>query len=87
MTKARSHGLPHRARNVDLPASDVTAGKYAYTPGVPRSVLEVGHRPRVEPQVTESLLREFLTLLEAAQEELNQRWNGHASSGCHADRS
>ncbi|MFJ4619922.1 hypothetical protein [Streptomyces sp. NPDC088812] len=41
---------------------------------------------RVELQVTESLLREFLVLLEAAQEELNQRWNGQEKSGCHADR-
>jgi hypothetical protein len=55
--------------------------------GSTRSVLDVGRGARVEPQVTESLLREFLTLLETAQEELNQRWNGHGSSGCHADRS
>ncbi|MEV6182305.1 hypothetical protein ACIHAR_31930 [Streptomyces sp. NPDC052016] len=40
---------------------------------------------RVETQVTESLLREFLALLEAAQEELNQRWNGQEKPGCHAD--
>ncbi|MFC4498790.1 MULTISPECIES: hypothetical protein [Streptomyces] len=59
-------------------------------PGVTRSALE----PRgalhggagVELQVTESLLREFLALLEAAQEELNRRWNDQEKSGCHADR-
>ncbi|MFD7137297.1 hypothetical protein [Streptomyces sp. NPDC059894] len=45
-----------------------------------------GNGARVELQVTESLLREFLVLLEAAQEELNQRWNGQEKSGCRADR-
>ncbi|MFI6034003.1 hypothetical protein ACIBBD_07510 [Streptomyces sp. NPDC051315] len=45
-----------------------------------------GDGARVELLVTESLLREFLTLLEAAQEELNQRWKGREDSGCHADR-
>ncbi|MFD3503690.1 hypothetical protein ACFWWT_12110 [Streptomyces sp. NPDC058676] len=41
---------------------------------------------RVKLQVTESLLREFLDLLETAQEELNQRWRDQEKSGCHADR-
>ncbi|WP_267890751.1 hypothetical protein [Streptomyces sp. MMG1533] len=41
---------------------------------------------RVELQVTDSLLREFLALLETAQEELNRRWNDQEKSGCHADR-
>ncbi|WP_229695600.1 hypothetical protein [Streptomyces lacrimifluminis] len=45
-----------------------------------------GDGAQVELQVTDSLLREFLTLLEAAQEELNQRWNDQEKSGCHADR-
>ncbi|MEU0002801.1 hypothetical protein ABZ079_00455 [Streptomyces sp. NPDC006314] len=45
-----------------------------------------GDGARVELQATESLLREFLALLEAAQEELNQRWNGQQNSGCRADR-
>jgi hypothetical protein len=93
MAKARFHGLPHRGvRKDDLPAvRDVTAGKYTYTPGVAHSPLEASGTlhcdgARVELQVTESLLREFLTLLEAAQEELNQRWNGQGNSACHTDR-
>ncbi|WP_264926841.1 hypothetical protein [Streptomyces sp. A012304] len=40
---------------------------------------------RVEHQVTEGLLREFLTLLEAAQEDLNRRWDGQENSRRHAD--
>lgn len=40
----------------------------------------------VETRVTESLLREFLTLLDAAQEELNQRWNRQRNSDCHTGR-
>ncbi|WP_158973232.1 hypothetical protein [Streptomyces griseus] len=44
-------------------------GKYAYAPLL----------------VTEPLLREFLTLLEAAQEDLNRRWNGQGTLGCRAD--
>ncbi|KOG31634.1 hypothetical protein AQJ84_17785 [Streptomyces resistomycificus] len=51
----------------------------------PRGILD-GDGARVELQVTESLLRQFLTELEAAQQELNQRWNGQKMSGCHADR-
>ncbi|WP_159027515.1 MULTISPECIES: hypothetical protein [unclassified Streptomyces] len=92
MTTARFHGLPHRdARKDSLPAGRVvTAGKYIYTPGVARS-LEArgtlrGDGVRIEPHATESLLREFLTLLEAVQEELNQRWTAQANSDCHADR-
>ncbi|MEU2286626.1 hypothetical protein ABZ614_32655 [Streptomyces sp. NPDC013178] len=45
-----------------------------------------GDGARVEPRVTEPLLREFLTLLEGVQEELNQRWNGQGKAGFHADR-
>ncbi|MGW1783434.1 hypothetical protein ACWCQQ_30495 [Streptomyces sp. NPDC002143] len=39
-----------------------------------------------ERQVAEPLLREFLALLEAIQEELNSRWNGQEYSGRHGDR-
>jgi hypothetical protein len=92
MTKARFHGLPHRGvREDNLPATrDVTAGKYTYTPGGTHSALEArgtlhGGSPRVELLATEPLLREFLVLLEAAQAELNQRWNGQKNAGCHAD--
>ncbi|MFF4587880.1 hypothetical protein ACFY30_16500 [Streptomyces sp. NPDC000345] len=45
-----------------------------------------GDGARGEPLATEPLLREFLSLLEAIQEELNQRWNGQGELGCHADR-
>ncbi|MFJ5774904.1 hypothetical protein [Streptomyces sp. NPDC093094] len=40
---------------------------------------------RVELQVTESLLREFLALLEVLQEELDQRWSGQEKFDFHAD--
>lgn len=93
MTKPRPLDLPRRgARTERLSAvSDVTVGRYAYTPGTAYSTLEVsgslhGDDARVETRVTESLLIEFLRLLDAAQEELNQRWSGQESSDCHTDR-
>ncbi|WP_329219659.1 hypothetical protein OG352_23940 [Streptomyces sp. NBC_01485] len=46
----------------------------------------IGDGARVERQVTEPLLREFLALLEAIQEELNSRWNGPEYSNRHVDR-
>lgn len=92
MTKARFHSLPHRSAGKDkLPAPrDVAAGKYTYIPGVAHSALEArgtlqGGGTRVEPQVTDSLLREFLALLEAAQKDLNQRWNDQTKSSCPTD--
>lgn len=85
--------MPHRSTGKDeLPANrDVAVRKYTYVHGLAHSVPESCGTLRrdgaqVEPQVTDSLLREFLTLLEAAQEELNQRWNDQEKSGCHADR-
>ncbi|MGW0826545.1 hypothetical protein [Streptomyces sp. NPDC002845] len=45
-----------------------------------------GDDARVELRVTDSLLSEFLTLLNAAQEELSRRWNDQGHSGCHAAR-
>ncbi|GAA3975668.1 hypothetical protein OG252_19065 [Streptomyces sp. NBC_01352] len=89
MTKARSLRLAQREAGTDnLPAvRDVTLGKYTFTPGLAYSALAphdamVGDGTWVERQVTEPLLREFLTLLEDLQEELNSRWNGQESSGC-----
>ncbi|MDX3803042.1 hypothetical protein [Streptomyces sp. AK04-3B] len=35
----------------------------------------------VEPQAAESLLREFLALLEEIQKELDSRWNGQERFG------
>ncbi|MER5431029.1 hypothetical protein [Streptomyces sp. NPDC002588] len=74
----------------------MTVGRYAYTPGTAYSTLEVrgtlhrgtrhGDGERVETRVTESLLIEFLTLLDAVQKELDQRWSGQRKSDCHADR-
>ncbi|MEU9363316.1 hypothetical protein AB0D78_06410 [Streptomyces avermitilis] len=45
-----------------------------------------GDGARVELQVTESLLSEFLTLLDAAQEELGRRWSSQGHSGYHTAR-
>ncbi|WP_307524280.1 hypothetical protein [Streptomyces umbrinus] len=45
-----------------------------------------GDGARVELWVTESLLGEFLTLLDAAQEDLSRRWNDQGRSGFHASR-
>ena len=72
MTKAMPHDLPRRTVGQDdlLTSRGVEVGKYAYPP----------------LHVTGPLLREFLTLLEAAQEDLNRRWNGQGIRGCHADR-
>ncbi|MFJ1972782.1 hypothetical protein ACIO93_29355 [Streptomyces sp. NPDC087903] len=60
-------------------------------PGLAHSALESrgtlhGNGAWNGPQVTQSLLGEFLALLEAAQEELNQRWDAQEKSGCHTDR-
>ncbi|CAM5737123.1 hypothetical protein SALBM311S_04128 [Streptomyces alboniger] len=86
-------GLPRRgARTENLSTgSDATVGKYTYTPGTAYSAIDArgtlrGDGVRVENRVTESLLSEFLTLLDAAQAELNQRWSGQRNSGCHTDR-
>ena len=93
MTKARSQGLPQRnARTDNLTAvRDLTVGKYTSPPGATYSALAVqgtviGDGARVERQVTEPLLREFVALLEAIQEELDSRWNGQEGSGRHVDR-
>ncbi|MEV2210521.1 hypothetical protein AB0H86_03235 [Streptomyces sp. NPDC050997] len=71
--------------------NDVTVGRYAYTPGAAYLAPEVGGTlhgdgARVETRVTESLLTEFLTLLDAAQADLNQRWSSQRRSDCHSDR-
>lgn len=70
---------------------DVVVRKYTYVPGLAHSALEShgtlhGKGAWNGPQVTQTLLREFLALLEAAQEELNQRWDAQEKSGCHANR-
>ncbi|MFG2723675.1 hypothetical protein [Streptomyces canus] len=65
---------------------DLTVGKYTFQPGAEYAALKVqgavaGDDVQSERQVTEPLLREFLALLEEAQEELNSRWNGQENSG------
>ncbi|MGW0870888.1 hypothetical protein ACWD3Z_10370 [Streptomyces sp. NPDC002740] len=45
----------------------------------------IGGGAWVERQITEPLLREFLALLEAIQEELNSRWSGQENFGRHVD--
>jgi hypothetical protein len=67
----------------------VTLGRYTYTPAAVHSSPDArgtlhGDGARVELRVTEPLLNEFLTLLDAAQEELSRRWNGQGHSSCHA---
>jgi len=85
-------GLPRRgARTESLSVdNDVTVGRYVYPPRAAYFAPEVGGTlhgdgVRVEPRVTESLLTEFLTLLDAAQAELNQRWSSQRKSDCHTD--
>ncbi|MFF1303498.1 hypothetical protein [Streptomyces sp. NPDC058307] len=67
-------------------ARDLTVGQSTYHPGAEYAALTAQGRvagcdERSERQVTEPLLREFLTLLEEAQKELNLRWNGQENSG------
>ncbi|MFD9395976.1 hypothetical protein ACFWBB_36140 [Streptomyces sp. NPDC060000] len=66
-------------------------GKYTFPPGAAYSALAVQNTPvgddtRAGHQVTEPLLREFLALLEAIQEDLDSRWNGQEDSSRHAQR-
>ncbi|MEU2588185.1 hypothetical protein ABZ612_36085 [Streptomyces avermitilis] len=93
MTKARILGSPRSgAAAENLPAARAVAvGRYTYTPAAAYSSPDArgtlhGDGARVELQVTESLLSEFLTLLDAAQEELGRRWNSQGRSGYHTAR-
>ncbi|EKX60940.1 hypothetical protein PV416_22420 [Streptomyces ipomoeae] len=45
-----------------------------------------GDGAQVQPHVTESLLSEFLMLLDAAQEELARRWSAQGCCDRHASR-
>ncbi|MDR6981250.1 hypothetical protein J2X68_007992 [Streptomyces sp. 3330] len=92
MTKAGSNGLPHRGVGKGKPSAIryAAAGKNADLTGGTHTAVEPrgrlhGDDPWIEPPVTESLLREFLALLEAAQAELGQRWNDQEKAGRHAD--
>jgi hypothetical protein len=94
MKKARLPYRPRPGATADnLPADrGVTVGRYTFTPATayssPETAVGVRHGDGVpvEPQVTESLLSEFLTLLDAAQEELSRRWNDQGRPGRHASR-
>ncbi|MCQ9134723.1 hypothetical protein [Streptomyces hilarionis] len=55
----------------------------AHSPITPRGTAEA-NGTGVEHRITETLLREFLTLLEEIQRELNSRWNGQDASDRHA---
>ncbi|MEU5275898.1 hypothetical protein AB0G87_05745 [Streptomyces asoensis] len=80
MTKARFQDLPRRDVGVDdQPAfQDLTGGKSTFP--------VIGDGAWVERQITEPLLREFLALLEAIQEELDSRWSGHVNIGRRVDQ-
>jgi hypothetical protein len=93
MTNVRFLGsLGSGASAEDLPVTrPVTVGRYTYTPAAAYSSPDArgtlhGEGARVELWATESLLGEFLTLLEAAQEELSRRWNDQGRSGYHSAR-
>jgi hypothetical protein len=66
----------------------VTTGRYTCTPAAAytspdaRGTLR-GDGARIGLRGTESLLGDFLTVLDAVQEEINQRWNGQGRSGRH----
>jgi hypothetical protein len=55
----------------------------AYTSPDARGTLH-GDGTRIELWDTESLLGDFLTVLDAVQEEINQRSNGQGRSGRHS---
>ncbi|MEV6393916.1 hypothetical protein AB0M39_03895 [Streptomyces sp. NPDC051907] len=93
MTKARLFDPTRSGVTAeDLPvARAVAVGRYTFTPAAAysspdaRGTLHVDGA-RVELRVTESLLSDFLTLLDAAQEELSRRWSDQGRSGFHAAR-
>ncbi|MFD7706669.1 hypothetical protein ACFV6E_30670 [Streptomyces sp. NPDC059785] len=63
----------------------MTVGRYIFTPAAAYSSPDAsgtlhGDGARVELQVTEELLSELLTSLDAAQEELWRQWNGQGRS-------
>jgi hypothetical protein len=67
----------------------VTAGRYTYTPAAACTSPDAcgtlhGDGARIELWATESLLGDFLTVLDTVQEEINQRWNGQGRSGHHS---
>ena len=91
MTKAWLLGSPRSGATADNlpPARAVTMGQYTYTPAAAYSSPDARgtlHRDgaQVELWITESLISEFLTLLEGFQEELSERWNGQGRPGCFA---
>lgn len=79
MTKARFQDLHRRDVGVDDQPTiqDLTGGKSTFP--------VIGDGAWVERQITEPLLREFLALLEAIQEELDSRWSGHVNIGRRVD--
>ncbi|MEU3414426.1 hypothetical protein ABZ760_24695 [Streptomyces sp. NPDC006658] len=86
MTTTRLHNLLHRDTRKDnrSASSLLTFSPTMHPPGGAGSARE--DHAGAEPPGAETLLREFLALLEAAQEELNQRWSAQENTDCHSDR-
>ncbi|MFJ6832753.1 hypothetical protein [Streptomyces sp. NPDC091209] len=92
MAKASSLAPPVSGSTAEGPAAAaraVSAGRYTYTPAAAytspdaRGTLH-GDGARIELRDTRPLLDDFLTVLDAVQEEINQRWNGQGRSGRHS---
>jgi hypothetical protein len=92
MAKARSLAPPASGATAEDPAAVRTAaaGRYTRTPPAApyaspaaRGTAQ-GDGARVAPPGAKSLLGDFLTVLDAVQEEINQRWNGQGRSGRHS---
>ncbi|MFF1547646.1 hypothetical protein [Streptomyces sp. NPDC058291] len=87
MEKAIAHGLPqrqarHKAKTENLTAAPVWPTGATYSVLADRGTsMESGTWSG--QWITEPLLRDFLELLEAMQEELNSRWDGQGRFGRH----
>lgn len=82
MTKARllDSRRPRWAAEALPPARSRLVGRYTFTPATTCSAADAADTPRgdqawVELPATGSLLSEFLTVLNATQQELGRRWN------------
>lgn len=91
MAKVSSLAPPVSGPTAEGPAAAraVAAGRYTYTPAAAYTSPDAcgtlhGDGTRIELWGTESMLGDFLTVLDAVQEEINQRWNGQGRSGRHS---
>ncbi|GAA2228577.1 hypothetical protein GCM10010360_59000 [Streptomyces nogalater] len=89
MTTTRFHGLLHRDTRKDSLSTDglLTFSPTLHPPGATDFAPEGrnDHAPAA-PQETGTLLHEFLALLEAVQEEFNERWSAQENADGHLDR-